>query len=152
MHLGHYIAVLQNSQQRLIEAYRAVGDAHADEPDVRMDCEKFALQTERHVEQLGSVLERYAENAANKPEHLLNTLFNGPRSGPLGLLRDLHDLYLVATECDICWTLITQGAYGARDTHLLEVASTCDDHVAIQLAWLRSRMKQAAPQALVVAQ
>ena len=152
MHLGHYISLLHHSQQRLIDGYRAVAAAHADEPDVRITCQNFAEQTERHEAQLAPIHVRYAEHTENEPEHLLNTLFNGPRTGPLGLLRDLHDLYLATSECDISWTLITQGARGARDTELIEIASQCDGQVAVQLAWLRSRMKQAAPQALVVAQ
>ena len=70
---------------------------------------------------------------------------------PLGLLRDLHDLYLIACECDIAWTLIGQAAQGARDRELLAVVQTCEAETAIQINWARSRMKEAAPQALVVA-
>jgi hypothetical protein len=57
----------------------------------------------------------------------------------------------MAAECDICWTLIGQAAQGARDTELLGVVRRCEGETATQLAWLRTRMKQAAPQALVVA-
>jgi hypothetical protein len=71
--------------------------------------------------------------------------------GGLGLLRDLHDLYLMATECEVTWALVGQAAQGARDRDLLEVSQGCDGEVAAQLKWLRTRMKQAAPQALLVA-
>ncbi|MCU1398703.1 MAG: hypothetical protein JWN62_1812 [Acidimicrobiales bacterium] len=152
MHLGHYLALLRNSQRGLIEAYRAVADAHPDEPDVHITCRKFAEHTERHEALLAPMHARYAEQSEAEPEHLLHTLFHGPRSGPLELLRDLHDLYLATSECDICWTLIIEAARGARDTALLDLATACGGEVAIQLAWLRSRMEQAAPQALVVAQ
>jgi hypothetical protein len=57
----------------------------------------------------------------------------------------------MASECDICWTLIGQAAQGARDGELLEVVDRCERETAIQVKWLRTRMKQAAPQALVVA-
>jgi hypothetical protein len=73
------------------------------------------------------------------------------RSGGLGLLRDLHDLYLMACECDMAWTLVGQAAQGLRDRDLFEVVQACEGETAIQLKWLRTRMKQAAPQALVVA-
>jgi hypothetical protein len=33
--------------------------------------------------------------------------------GGLGLLRDLQDLYLMTTECDITWTMIGQAALQA---------------------------------------
>ena len=46
---------------------------------------------------------------------------------------------------------IGQAAQGLRDLDLLEVVSSCEEETATQMRWLRTRMKQAAPQALVVA-
>ncbi|MGH6914729.1 MAG: hypothetical protein ACREH3_13605, partial [Geminicoccales bacterium] len=89
--------------------------------------------------------------AEDEPERLHSELFAGTRGGPLGLLRDLHDLYLMACECDICWTLVGQAAQGARDRDLSEVVERCEGETAIKIKWLETRMKQAAPQALVVA-
>ena len=66
-------------------------------------------------------------------------------------MRDLHDLYLVATECDVSWVLVGQAAAGVRDTELGDVVSSCEKDTSRQLKWLLTRMKQAAPQALVVA-
>ncbi|MDG4809551.1 hypothetical protein O7634_22615 [Micromonospora sp. WMMD1120] len=40
---------------------------------------------------------------------------------------------------------------GARDEDLLTVVRRCEGETALQLRWLRTRMKAAAPQALVVA-
>jgi hypothetical protein len=56
----------------------------------------------------------------------------------------------MATECDISWTLVGQAAKGARDVDLDAVVTECEGETALQLKWLRTRMKQAAPQALVV--
>ena len=69
----------------------------------------------------------------------------------MGLLRDLQDLYLMANACDIAWTMVGQAAQGARDGDLLEVVEGCEGQTAVQIKWLRTRMKQAAPQALLVA-
>ena len=41
--------------------------------------------------------------------------------------------------------------YRTRDTDLVEVVKGCEGETATQLKWLKTRMKQAAPQALVVA-
>ena len=57
----------------------------------------------------------------------------------------------MAAECDIAWTLVGQAAQGARDEDAARVVTDCEGETAIQLKWLRTRMKQAAPQALVVA-
>jgi len=57
----------------------------------------------------------------------------------------------MATECDISWTVVGQAAQGARDHELLSVVRDGEGNTAIQLKWLKTRMKDAAPQALVVA-
>ena len=44
-----------------------------------------------------------------------------------------------------------RGRAGDRDTDLVGVVKACEAETATQLKWLKTRMKQAAPQALVVA-
>ena len=147
MHLAHYLGLLHRSQEELDRAFREVGESHRDEHDVFHQCSRLARQCDRHAEALAPFAERYGEDAPDEPERLHSTLFEGP----LGLLRDLHDLYLMASECDMAWTLVGQAAQGARDTELLEVVQGCESETALQLKWLKSRMKEAAPQVLVVA-
>ena len=151
MHLAHYLGLLHKAEIDLGQAFREVGKGHPEEPDVLQICQKLARQCEGHAERLEPFAARYGEEAPDEPDRLYSELFNGIRSGGLGLLRDLHDLYLMACECDIAWTLVGQAAQGARDEQLLEVVNGCEGETAIQLKWLKTRMKQAAPQALVVA-
>ncbi len=151
MQLAHYLGLLHHAEEELARAFGEVGDAHGDEPDIRHVCEQLADECAGHAEQLGPFADRYGEEADDEPERLRSELFAGTRSSPLGLLRDLHDLYLMATECDIAWTLVGQAAQGARDRDLLDVVQRCEAETVVQLKWLRTRMKQAAPQALVVA-
>jgi hypothetical protein len=149
--LAHYLGLLHRAEANLADAFREVGAAHAEEPDVRTLCGKLADDCARHAEQLKPFAERYGEDAPAQPDRLHSELFSGTRSGGLGLLRDLHDLYLMATECDIAWTLVGQAAQGARDAELFAVVEACEGETAVQLKWLKTRMKQAAPQARVVA-
>jgi hypothetical protein len=151
MYLAHYLALLHRSQTELGEAFRTVARGHADEHDVKGICEKLAAQCDRHAEQLKPFADRYGEGAEGESERLHGEIFGGPRGGPLGLLRDLHDLYLMACECDIAWTVVGQAAQGARDADLLTTVQTCEGETTMQIRWARSRMKEAAPQALVVA-
>ena len=151
MNLAHYLALIHRSEHELAEAMSQVADAHADEPDVYEDCRRLAADCRRHESLLQPFVDRYGEDADDEPEQLHGELFNGTRSGPIALLRDLHDLYLMATEVDISWTVILQAAQGARDHGLIDVVKQCEQETTIQLTWLRSRMKAAAPQALVVA-
>jgi hypothetical protein len=152
MHVAHYLGLLHRAQTDLAKAFRQVGEGHADEVDVFHMCRTLAQQCDQHAERLAPFAERYGEDAPDEPDRLYSELFRGTRSGGLGLLRDLHDLYLMACECDMAWTLVGQAAQGLRDHDLLDVVRTCETKTAIQLKWLRTRMKQAAPQALVVSE
>lgn len=149
MHLGHYLTLLRRAEADLASALRAVAQAHRDEADVFYLGRRLARQCDDHAALLEPLEARYA--AKDPPEQLLADRFAGPRSGPLGLLRDLHDLYVIAAECDLCWTLVGQSARALRDIELLDVVNRCDSQTSRHLTWLRSRLKQAAPQALVVA-
>ena len=153
MELAHYLQLLHAAQEGLARAFRAVGEGHADDADVFHLCAKLAAQCDDHAEQLAAHAERYAADPDTGAvcERLHSDIFGGPRSGGLGLLRDLQDLYVMAAEVDIVWTLVGQAAQGARDEALFAVVTACEDETAMQLKWLRTRLKQAAPQALVVA-
>jgi hypothetical protein len=151
MQLPHYIGLLHRSEAELAIAFDEVAGAHVDEVDVHTMCTKLARTCRAHEDALRPFIERYGERPDDEPDRLHSELFQGTREGPLALLRDLQDLYLMATECDICWTVIGQAAQGARDEELLEIVHTCEGETSIQVKWLKTRMKQAAPQALVVA-
>ena len=151
MHLGHYLRLVHTAQENLAQAYRTVAEAHAGDQDVFHLGAKLAAQCDAHAERLAPHADRYADSAGDEPDALHSDIFRGPRSGGLGLLRDLQDLYVMAAEVDIAWTLVAQAARGLRDEELLAVVSDCERETAIQLKWLRTRLKSAAPQALVVA-
>lgn len=150
MHLAHYLGFVDKSQQRLAEAFRQVADSHAEEVDVFHLAHKLARQCDGHAEQLRPFADRYGEGAPEEPDRLHSDLFGGTRTGSVGLLRDLHDLYVMAAEVDMAWTLVAQAAQGARDSELFALVKECELETATQMDWLRTRMKQAAPQALVV--
>ena len=96
-------------------------------------------------------MERYGEQKdVDEPERLRADALSSTRQGGIGLLRDLQDLHLLATLVQSTWIVIAQGAQGLRDPQLLEVATTSNAETSRQLTWLNTRMKQAAPQALIV--
>jgi len=96
---------------------------------------------------------RYGQgDVDDEPERLHADGLSETRKGPLGLLRDLQDLYLLASLVDITWTMVKQAGQGLRDEELLDVVRACDEETEKQLKWLSTRMKQAAPQALLVAE
>ena len=116
MHLANYLGYLHKAELNLAEGFRKVADGHAEEADVYHTCNTLATKCEAHAEQLKPFVERYGEEKPEEPERLYHELFDETRASALGLLRDLHDLYLVASTCDISWTMIGQAAHqDARD-------------------------------------
>lgn len=149
MMLAHYLGLLHRAQVNLAAAFREVADGHPEEVDVFHTCRLLAEECDAHAERLHPFVERYGEDAPEEPDRLHSDIFGGSREGGVGLLRDLQDVYLMAAECDISWTLVGQAAQGARDQELLAVVNRCEHETATQMSWLRTRMKQAAPQALI---
>lgn len=150
MNLAVYIGLLERAQRDLAEAFDEVGSAHQAEFDVAIQCHRLATQCREHASRLKPFAEDYGEASDDEPDRLQSDLFSGVRQGSLALLRDLQDLYLMACECDVCWTLIGQAAQGIRDEELITTVEECEGETSVQISWLRTRMKEAAPQALVV--
>ncbi len=111
--------------------------------------------SDSHVAQMAPIARRYEEehvgDDVDEPERLHAEGLAHIRGGQIGLLRDLQDLYVLATFIETTWTVLAQGAQGLRDGELLQVATSANSDTARQLAWLNTRMKAAAPQALIVA-
>ncbi|GAA3929202.1 hypothetical protein GCM10023085_08220 [Actinomadura viridis] len=151
MHLSTYVGLLHTSLRTLADAFRQVGDGHAEEPDVHHICHVLATGIDGHVDRLAPIVERYGEHREEEPERLHAAGLDSTRSGPVGLLRDLQDLYMLASLTDITWTAVGQAAQGLRDRELLDVVESCEQDTDRQLSWLRTRIKQSAPQALIAA-
>ena len=151
MYLANYIGLLHQSERNLAEAYRKVADGHANHADVYHICHILAKQCDAHAEALKPFADRYGEEKSQEPERLYHDLFDEIREGSFGLLRDLQDLYLMANFCDITWTMVGQAAQGVRDRELLETVNSLEEQTTTQIKWLKTKMKESAPQTLLVA-
>lgn len=152
MKLPVYLSLLSETERTLAESFRQVATGHADEPDVHVLCTRLADQCDAHRERLGDAIERYGSAPADdEPERLHAQALGDTRTGALGLLRDLQDLYLLANMTDITWTLVKQAAQALPDRELIKVIAECEAETTVQVSWIRTRLKQAAPQALIAA-
>jgi hypothetical protein len=151
MKLPVYVGMLQQAERELAASFRTVAGAHGDEPDVRATCTLLAEQCDAHVDALAPVVDRYGSQPDDEPERLHAAALPEPRSGPLALLRDLQDVHLLASFVDMTWTVVGQAAAALRDEDLQQIIAAREAETQVQVAWLTTRMKQAAPQALVVA-
>jgi len=150
-HLSTYVGLADHGEKTLAEALRTVADGHANVPDVFHTCHLMAGWSDRHRELLAPVVERYGEDDVEEPERLHHDGLAAAREGEVGLVRDLQELHVLATMVQTTWTVVIQAAQGLRDRELLDVATESTQETARQLTWLNTRLKVAAPQALIVA-
>lgn len=148
MQLQTYLGLLHDAEQTLADSWRLVADGHAAEADVHHLGHTLAQQCDEHIARLAPLVARYGERRDDEPERLRAQGLAGLRSGPVGLLRDLQDLYLLASFVAITWDLVGQAGRAVRDADLLDTVDACRDQSSTQVAFLRTRLEQAAPQAL----
>lgn len=151
MNLASYIGLLHAGEDVLAQSFRQLADGHGDEPDVYHLCHTLAKQCDEHVRRLGPVVERYGETPDAEPERFHADAMSESRGGPLGLLRDLQDLHALVGFVDTTWTVVRQAALALRDEELIAIIADCEPQTKLQQDWLSTRLKQAAPQALLVA-
>ncbi|WP_374947538.1 hypothetical protein [Agreia sp.] len=151
MMLPVYLGLLQGAERALAESFRQVADGHGAEPDVYHLCQTLAQQCDQHEQALAPAVERYGERPDDEPDRLHAVAMCDTRTGPVGLIRDLQDLYVLASMVDVTWMMVKQAVLGLRDDELIGIVAQCEAQTSVQLSWLTTRMKQAAPQALIVA-
>jgi hypothetical protein len=150
-HLSTYVALVDRSEQDLAESLRSIGHGHADVADVYHMTETLAKMSDQHREKLAPVVERYGEDSdVDEPDRLHAAGLGEPRGGEIGLLRDLQDLHVLATLVKTTWVAISQGAQGLRDRELLDISQSAMAETDRQITWFETRLKAAAPQALIV--
>lgn len=151
MHIGRYINLVHRTEIDLVEAFKLVGKAHGDEVDVYQTCTLLASWSETLSKDLEPFAKKYKEEDDDEPDRLMKTLLKKTRKGGMALLRDLHDLYLVVSEVEVCCTILKQGGTALRDKDLVSTCEEVERQSKRQLSWLLTRMKSAAPQTLIVA-
>jgi hypothetical protein len=151
MHIGRYIDLVYRTEQDLAKAFRKVAKEHGDEPDVFQTCQLLARWSDALEKEMESFVAKYKDEKDKEPDRLTQTLLKDTRKGGLALLRDLHDLYLIASEVEVCCVILKQGADGLRDEDLMAACEEVERQTKRQKLWLLTRMKSAAPQTLIVA-
>jgi hypothetical protein len=54
--------------------------------------------------------------------------------------------YLAAQHAELAWVVLLQAAKAKRDAELIEVVTRCHEEAETCGKWLRTRIKEAAPQ------
>ena len=149
--IGWYVGQLQNAEQQLEAAFRSVAEKHERDPELRHTAIVLAGWSRRHVE----VLEEFGREFGGKqttpdPERLRGALFQGNRFGGLGLVRDLHDLAVLVSDVQLGWTVLRQGVAALHESAAEAACIEAYQETERQLGWVKTQLKNAAPQALTV--
>jgi hypothetical protein len=155
MYVMVYLGLAHRAEQTLADSLRTVGEGHARHPDVLFTCRALAAMSDEHVRRLAPIVARYGEQrhgaGVEEPDRLHADGLGEVRTGPVGLLRDLQDLHVLGTLVQTTWTVVRQAAQGLRDGELIDLCDHASGETARQLSWFTTRMKAAAPQALIAA-
>jgi hypothetical protein len=159
MKLDKAIEDVQDAEADLAKELRIIGERHAVEHDLYHLSHTLAKHCADHLEQLAPFAERYGAAAADTRTHespsLLTTLrqksaelLGRSETSGLLLLRDLRTLYLTAQEAELAWVILGQAAQAMRDQELLQTVTLCHQEAEARGKWLRTKIKESAPQIL----
>lgn len=149
MKISNYIDYVQEREEKLADAFTAASKHHATEPDVREMCKLFASWCSQHAENLNNMGVRYGDEEENEPGRIKHSILK-MRAGSLGLLRDLHDLWLMTNEVKLGWIILQQCAKALRDEKLKLFCVQFGSQTRKQSDWLMTKIKHSAPQVLTV--
>ena len=157
MKMNKAIEDLHDAEADLAKRLRVTGERHASESDIYHLGHTLARQCAEHLTALAPFAERYGAKPApddvDASPGVLETVRRKSaevvgRSEAAGLLlmADLRDLYLAAQHAELAWVILQQAAKARRDAELIEVVTRCHEQAEMCGKWLRTRIKEAAPQ------
>lgn len=160
MKIGPALEHLHDTQTDLASDLSAIAERHATEHDVYHVGHALADRCEQLAAGLVPFAEAYGQRVreGDGPDGLkafgervrratAAAVGRSERTGLL-LLRDLRELYVEAQEAEIDWTIVHQGALVARDPDLVLTCLTGMAETERVVRWLKTRIKESAPQVL----
>jgi hypothetical protein len=152
------IEELHRSENRLVTVLTSMSDQHKADHEVFYVCRDMAGWSRKHVAELASIGRDFGleldPDASDEPGVLAAlkqraSELTGRRSVPgLLLLADLRHLYREAAGTSVDWELLAQGAQGAKQPELLDVAERCHPQTLRIARWANSHLKVTSPQVL----
>ncbi|MEU6323342.1 hypothetical protein [Streptomyces sp. NPDC047009] len=158
--IGLLLSELHDAETDLASEFRAVADRQAADHGTHYTCLTLAQQCDAHAARVREAADRHAKGLSEPHEsqtlatalgairHKTSELVGRrPQSGLL-LLRDLRKLYLMAEAVNVHWILLGQVAQAVQDPGLLDEVTVLHKETLTQIKWLKTRLKEAAPQVL----
>jgi hypothetical protein len=157
MKMNKAVEDVHEAEAELAKRLRVTGERHASESDLYHLGHTLARQCAEHLRALAPFAQRYGAKPApddlDASPGLLETLrrksgevVGRSEAAGLMLMADLRDLYLAAQHAELAWVVLQQAAKAKRDAELIEVVTRCHEETEMCGKWLRTRIKEAAPQ------
>ena len=150
--VSDYIGILLGANEEFTKACAAVASHHPEEVEIQMGMRKLSEFSTEALALVRPFADRYGESEADEAEDLRDTLLPSVRAGSFGVLRDLHSLYLMASEIHISLAIVMQASKELRDEELLDICMHMDEQNKRQQAWLITQIEHRASHTLVVPQ
>lgn len=148
--IAPYLGRVWGDENELARSFLVIASRHERDSEMRDGCKQMAEWSQALVDELEPFVERYGKKRSMDSEHVRSALFHGPRFGGMGLLRDAQDLALLAEDVKLGWTALEEAAPELRDPELEQIAKAARRKTERQIAWLETRIKTTAPNALTI--
>jgi ferredoxin-nitrate reductase len=150
--VSDYLGMLTDSNEQFAAACLSVSSHHLEETEIQAGMRKLSQFSNEAVEVLKSFGEKYGRHETKESEKLRSTLFPAARAGAFGILRDLHALFVMASEIHVALSIVMQASKELRDEELLSSCMQMDEQNKRQQAWLMTQIEHRASHTLVVPQ
>jgi formylmethanofuran dehydrogenase subunit D len=150
--VSDYLTLLEEANRAFADAARQVAEDHAENAEIVRGTKCVGNLATKSVARLQDYLQKYGRMKNSEPRDLYRTLFARRRHGEFGLLRELHDLFLLASETYVINTAVLDAAKELRDHELLRFCVWLEEQTDRQKVWCLTQVKENAAQALVVPQ
>jgi hypothetical protein len=148
--IARWLGITSGGEQQLRDAFLLMASRHGSEPQISGLARVFAGWCELHLGHLERLQRRFGAVPSEHPERLRSALFYGTRVGGMGLLQDLQDLLVLATQVRSSWTVVAQAGDELHDAELVTAADEAGRELDRTLTWIDDQLKEAAPQTLAV--
>jgi len=158
MKLDLAIEELHRSENELYTVLLSMSDRHKVDHEVFHVTRDMARWSQRHVAELADAGREFGLELDPEARHVHGLMeavrqkaseLTGRRSAPgLLLLADLRHLYRESSGTSLDWELLAQGAQGAKNKGLLDLAERCHPQTLRVSRWANGKLKETSPQVL----
>jgi hypothetical protein len=150
MQISLYVGLVVQSERVFQAACLNLARRHEQDAGIRDGCRKMAKSTQHRLGGVHQLREMFGGGPGRAVNLVAQALFHGLRSGGVGLIRDLHDLTLLANQSLLYWTALYQGLRARHDTAGEAICEQSIRQLELEISWLTTEIKDAAPQALTI--